>query len=59
MVSTRFKSFYWRVGMMVLAAFLNAVSSNIGLLQIGGQWVVVIGLVLGEISKAVNNALSK
>ena len=53
----RVKSFLWRLGMMVLALIVNQVIifiSDSGLTT--GTWVV-LGLILGEVSKAINNAL--
>jgi hypothetical protein len=54
----RVKSFVWRTGMMVLALIINQgiiFMTDSGLTT--GAWVI-LGLVLGEISKMINNALS-
>jgi hypothetical protein len=58
--SNRFKSFYWRTGMMVLAVIIGSILSNIDMLTpyLNPTTVTVLGLILGEISKAINNALS-
>jgi hypothetical protein len=50
----RLKSFLWRAGMVALAAFLAYAAENIGLLELSPQATVIIGLVLGEISKFLN-----
>jgi hypothetical protein len=51
----RIKSLAWRAGMMAIAVFLGSVSENIGLLELSPQVTVLIGLVLGEVSKWLNN----
>ena len=53
----RLKSLGWRVGMMLLALGVNFVLENLGLLGLSNELVVVLGLVLGEISKQLNNRL--
>lgn len=50
----RAKSFAWRTGMMVLAALAVFLVENASELNIPGWGVVIIGLVGGEISKAMN-----
>ena len=57
--STRFRSFYWRSGMMLLAAFLTLVSENITGFGLSPEATVMFGLVLGEISKAISNAVKE
>lgn len=54
LVSNRFKSFYWRTGMMALAAFLSLLAANLGGIGLPAEAVVVIGLIFGEISKHIN-----
>ncbi len=51
----RVKSFFWRAGMMTLAFFLAYVSENLGALELDPAVTTVLGLVLGEVSKALNN----
>jgi hypothetical protein len=51
----RIKSFGWRTAMMVLAAAIAAVTENLGILELHPTATIMIGLVLGEISKALNN----
>lgn len=51
----RFKSWYWRTGMMVLAGFLDLVVREISQLNMPNGVTVLVGLVLGEISKHIYN----
>ena len=51
----RLESWLWRTGMMVLALFLDFLLDNLGLLELRGQYVVLLGLVLGELSKWLHN----
>jgi hypothetical protein len=46
--------------MMVLATFMGGLLSNLDLLApyVSPATVAVLGLILGEISKGINNALS-
>ena len=46
--------------MMVLAVIIGSILSNIDMLTpyLNPTTVTVLGLILGEISKAINNALS-
>jgi hypothetical protein len=53
----RLQSFAWRSGVMLAVAVLNIVSTNIGLLELPSQYVVVIGLVLGEVTKYLNTTI--
>lgn len=55
----RFKSLLWRVAMMGLALLVDFALENLGLFELTPQVTVVIGLVLGEISKWLNTGLSK
>ena len=55
LTSDRFKSFYWRISMMLLAVLLSSISENIGMLELSPQATVVLGLIFGEWSKALNN----
>ena len=59
LISNRFKSLYWRAGMMALSILVSGVLSNIDMLEnvFSPLVVMIIGLVFGEISKAINNAL--
>ena len=53
--SSRLKSLLWRAGAMALAAGLSSVAANLGILELSSPWITLLGLLLGEISKAMNN----
>lgn len=53
-LKNRIKSLLWRAGMMGVAVVLAAIAQGLGGLQIQGEWVVTLGLILGEISKWLN-----
>jgi hypothetical protein len=59
LTSSRFKSFYWRTGMMALAAVVGTLASNLALFApyISPATIGVLGLILGEVSKAISNSL--
>ncbi len=57
LTSKRFKSFYWRSGMMFLAGFITLTANSLGDFGLTGQFAVVAGLILGEVSKALNKAV--
>ena len=57
--NSRVKSFLWRTGMMVLAVVVNQVIVYVSSSGLNTQTIVVVGLILGELSKAINNALSE
>lgn len=59
LLSNRFKSFYWRTGMMAVAGFVDLVLENLSVLELSEIVVVIVGLVLGEISKQIHNQLKK
>ncbi len=54
----RTKSLAWRAGMMLAALVVGFVTENLGLLNLPQEAVVVLGLVLGEVSKYLNNKTS-
>jgi len=54
----RLKSLLWRAGGMLAALGLQFGLDNLGLLNLPSEVTVIIGLVLGEVSKLVNNAVS-
>lgn len=56
LTSNRFKSFYWRTAMMALAGFIALVVENLAGFGLSAQTTVVLGLLLGELSKAVAKA---
>jgi hypothetical protein len=57
----RMKSLYWRTGMMILSAVIGGLLSNIDALAgyISPATIAMLGLILGEISKAINTSMSK
>jgi len=57
LVSPRFKSFYWRTGMMVLAGLISFLSASIADFHFTPQVTIILGLILGEISKDLNDML--
>jgi hypothetical protein len=57
--SNRVKSFLWRTGMMVLAAIIASVTDSLTSFGLTPQAVVVLGLILGEVSKAINSAIAE
>jgi hypothetical protein len=50
----RLKSFSWRLGGMVVVAVLAFVIDNATLLEIPPYLVVILGLILGEVTKYLN-----
>lgn len=50
----RLKSFIWRMGWVVLLAFVNFLTDNLGLFGLPQEVVVILALVLGEVSKFLN-----
>lgn len=58
LTSNRFKSFYWRTSMMIIAGLITVIINSFTDLGITGELAVVLGLILGEISKAINNKLN-
>ena len=55
----RTKSFLWRIGMMGIVAGIDFIAVNLNLFDMPLEVVGVLGLILGEISKEINNKLSK
>lgn len=54
-LKNRFKSFLWRTGMMILAVSVDFALQNITEFNMGNQTTVIVGLVLGEVSKYLNS----
>lgn len=50
----RAKSFAWRAGMMLVALVVAFLTESLSDFNLSPQVTVVLGLVLGEISKALN-----
>ena len=59
LLSKRIKSLLWRSGMMFLAGFISVISDSLAGFELSPQITVFLGLILGEISKALNGMLSK
>lgn len=53
-LKVRLKSLAWRVGMMGLVAIVAFAIDNASLLSLPSWTVVILGLVMGEISKYLN-----
>ena len=49
----RFKSFAWRLGAYVVVSLIGFVVDNLGVLDLNPQFVTIIALVLGEITKLI------
>lgn len=55
LLSSRFKSFYWRAGVMIVTGFVALLAESVELFELGPQMTVFLGLALGELTKALNN----
>ena len=53
--SPRFVSFYWQAGSVALVGLLSLVGENLANLGLPEWAVVFTGLVLAQITKAINN----
>ena len=53
----RLSSFGWRVGMMLLALLVDFAVENVAGFGLSNEIVIILGLVLGEVSKQINNKL--
>ena len=53
----RFFSFLWRISWMVAASGIAFLTQSLGDFNLPPYIVIILGLVLGEISKWVNNAI--
>lgn len=54
----RTKAFGWHLSMMVVAATVAFVLQNLNMLNLPEWSVVLLGLILGQTSKYINNWLS-
>ena len=52
---SRLKSLLWRAGMMALVVVLDVVAQGLTELSLPVGVVIVAGLILGEVSKFLNN----
>lgn len=50
----RLKSLGWRVAMMTIAVALSAIAEGLNTLELSPEVTVVLGLILGELSKYLN-----
>lgn len=57
-LTKRLKSFLWRLGMATLAFIVSWILSNLELLELGTTTTMVLGLLLGEVSKYLNRHAS-
>lgn len=57
LLSKRMKSLYWRAVMMIVAGFSDVLTEALAGFSLTPEAKVFLGLVLGEISKAINNSL--
>jgi len=55
----RFSSFLWRSGAVFAVGLLDFAAENLGLFNLPTSVVVLIGLVLGEITKLINSNLKQ
>jgi len=53
-LKNRLKSFGWRLGMMVAAVIVDQLLVELSLFDLGTSTTVILGLVLGEVSKYLN-----
>jgi len=61
LVSNRMKSLYWRTGMMFVALVVAGLLDNLDIFAgvFSPAVITMLGLVLGEVSKGLNNLISK
>ena len=50
----RLQSFAWRLGAILGAALIQFALDNIGLINLSPEVTIVLGLILGEVSKWLN-----
>lgn len=55
----RIKSLLWRAGAFAVVAFLTFIIENIADVGIASQWVVLVSLLLGEVTKFLNNQIHR
>jgi len=56
-LSNRVKSLAWRSAMMFVAGFVSILADNLELFQLSVEATMFLGLVVGGVSKAINNHL--
>lgn len=52
--SSRVKSFVWRLGGMFVAGGISGITTNMAGLELGDTGTVILGLILGEVTKLLN-----
>lgn len=55
LISPRFKAFYWSAAIMAVTGFVSLVAGNLDLFHLSPQVTVVIGLILNQVVKGLNN----
>ena len=58
-MKNRIKSLLWRAGMMAIVTILDVVAQGITEFSLPVSVVVIAGLILGEVSKHINNKLNR
>lgn len=58
LLSPRLVAFYWHAGGMIVVQFLNIVSEQLVEMSAPSWLVITVGLVLAQITKAINNKQS-
>ena len=54
-MTKRFKSFLWRLGMVIVAVVLDFTAKNLADFELNDSITLVLGLMLGELSKFISN----
>jgi len=54
-VKKRIRTFLWNVGTVSLVALLNAISANLGVLDLPDFAVLILGSLLGQITELHSN----
>jgi hypothetical protein len=51
----RYAAFAWQTGMMILAVIIDQLLANLGMFSLPDEATVILGLVLGQVSKYIHN----
>ncbi len=54
-LKNRLKSFGWRLGMMIAAVVVDQLLVELASFNLSASTTVILGLVLGEVSKLIHN----
>lgn len=57
-LSKRARSFYWRTLMMSIAGLTVLISEELSSVEITTTTTVILGLIFGEMSKAISNSIN-